>query len=85
MERGPVPCGLASSFEIEPGLWLERFYHHLFASDKHAISLIEQVGLGSRLQWRAPETTLTVDGRPRRLDSPGSLLRFDALRLRDQR
>jgi protoporphyrinogen oxidase len=84
LERGPVPGGLASSFEIEPGLWLERFYHHLFASDKYAISLIEQVGLGARLRWHAPETTLTVNGRPRRLDSPASLLRFDALRWRDR-
>ena len=48
LERGAVPGGLAASFEIEPGMWLERFYHHIFRSDRHVIRLIEEVGLGSR-------------------------------------
>ena len=27
IEREPLPGGLASGFEIEPGVWLDRFYH----------------------------------------------------------
>src|SRR4029079_3315302 len=78
-ERAAVPGGLASSFEVAPGAWLERFYHNLFASDGHAISLINELGLGSRLEWHRPVTTVFVDGRVIQLDSPASVLRFDPL------
>ena len=78
-ERAAVPGGLASSFEVAPGLWLERFYHHLFASDHHAIRLINELGLGERLEWHRPVTTVFVDGRVIPLDSPTSVLKFDPL------
>lgn len=84
LERGTVPGGLAASFEIEQGIWLERFYHHLFRSDRSAIGLIEEVGLADRLTWSRPETTLTVDGTPHRLDSPRSLLGFAPLAWKDR-
>ena len=79
LERGEVPGGLASSFEVAPGIWLERFYHHIFGTDKRAIALMRELGLEDRLQWHRPVTTVMVDGVPRQLDSPGSLLRFDRL------
>jgi protoporphyrinogen oxidase len=78
-ERSPVPGGLASSFEVAPGIWLERFYHHLFTSDRHAIRLIEDVGLRDDLLWLRPQTSTLLGGRLRQLDSPLSLLRFDGL------
>ena len=40
--------GLAAGFEIA-GIWLEKFYHHLFRSDQRAIAMIEELGLGERL------------------------------------
>jgi len=78
-ERSAVPGGLASSFEVAEGVWLERFYHHLFASDRYAIRLIEEVGLGNDLLWLRPQTSTLLDGELRQLDSPMSLLRFDGL------
>jgi protoporphyrinogen oxidase len=78
-ERSSVPGGLASSFEVSPGVWLERFYHHLFTSDRYAISLIQEVGLGDDLLWLRPTTTTLIDGRFRQLDSASSLLRFRGL------
>lgn len=78
-ERALVPGGLASSFEVAPGMWLERFYHHLFASDTRAIALIDELGLTSRLDWHRPTTTVFVDGRVLPLDSPKSVLAFDPL------
>ena len=78
-ERGLVPGGLASSFEVAPGIWLERFYHHLFASDSRAIALIEELGLGERLEWHRPTTTVFLEGRIIPLDSPRSVLAFDPL------
>ena len=84
LEQGTVPGGLASSFEVVPGAWLERFYHHIFRTDRSAIALIEELGLGDRLQWHRPVTTVMVDGVPRQLDSAGSLLRFDKLTIPDR-
>ena len=76
LERDSVPGGLASSFEVAPGIWLERYYHHLFKSDKNAIRVIEEMGLAASLTWHRPVTTVQVDGVPYQLDSPGSPLRF---------
>jgi protoporphyrinogen oxidase len=84
LEREPLPGGLAAGFEIEPGMWLEKFYHHLFRSDRRAIAMIGELGLGDRLEWRQPVTATLVDGRQHQLDSPMSLLRFDPLPLTDR-
>jgi protoporphyrinogen oxidase len=79
LEQATVPGGLASSFEVEPGIWLERFYHHIFRTDRSAVGLIKEVGLGERLRWHRPVSTVMVNGVPRQLDSAGSLLRFRGL------
>jgi protoporphyrinogen oxidase len=83
-EREPLPGGLAAGFEIEPGIWLDRFYHHLFGSDRHAIGLINELGLGDQLLWRRPLTVTLRNGKPHQLDSPASLLRFSPLPVVDR-
>jgi protoporphyrinogen oxidase len=82
VERERLPGGLASGFEVEPGMYLDRFYHHLFASDRHAIGLIRELGLGEDLIWRRPLTVTLRDGHVHQLDSPLSLLRFRPLPVR---
>ena len=62
-------------------MYLDRFYHHLFASDRHAIGLIRELGLEGELIWRRPLTVTLRDGRVHQLDSAGSLLRFRPLPL----
>jgi protoporphyrinogen oxidase len=84
IEREQLPGGLAAGFEIEPGMWLEKFYHHLFRSDHRAIAMIEELGLGDRLEWKAPVTATLRDGRLHQLDSPASLLRFSPLPVADR-
>ncbi len=84
LEREPIPGGLAAGFQPEPGIWLEKFYHHLFRGDRHAIGLIDEVGLGEDLVWRRPLTATLRDGRVHQLDSPMSLLRFRPLPMRDR-
>ncbi len=81
IEREPLPGGLAAGFELEPDVWLERFYHHLFRSDERAIALIDELDLADLLEWRAPVTATLVDGQMHRLDSPASLMRFSPLPL----
>ena len=83
-EREPIAGGLAAGFEIEPGMWLDKFYHHLFRGDRHAIGLITELGLGDDLAWRRPLTVTRRDGQVHQLDSPVSLLRFSPLPMRDR-
>jgi len=83
-ERELLPGGLAAGFEIEPGMWLDRFYHHLFKSDRSAIALINEIGMGDELLWRRPLTVTLRDGHAHQLDSPLSLLRFSPLPLTDR-
>ena len=84
IEREPLPGGLAAGFEVTPGVWLEKFYHHIFRSDTHAIGLIRELGLEERLEWHTPITATLRDGRVYQLDSPASLLRFSPLPAADQ-
>jgi protoporphyrinogen oxidase len=84
IEREPLPGGLAAGFELEPGIWLEKFYHHLFRTDRRAIAMIEELGLGERLGWHQPITATLRDGRFHQLDSPASLLRFSPLPVVDR-
>jgi protoporphyrinogen oxidase len=84
LERDPVPGGLAGSFEVAPGIWLEKFYHHLFKTDRSAIALIEEVGLHDALQWHTPTTTVFLGDRAYPLDSAPAVLKFDPLSVPDR-
>ena len=54
-EKYPVFGGLASAFPIR-GNHLERFYHHIFATDLDILALIERLGLQDQLVW-TPENS----------------------------
>ncbi|MDQ2743197.1 MAG: NAD(P)/FAD-dependent oxidoreductase [Chloroflexota bacterium] len=82
-EREPIPGGLAAGFPLGPS-YLEKFYHHLFRSDREATALIDELGLSSKLVWPVPVTSTLIDGKMLELDSPWSLLRFAALPLLDR-
>ncbi len=79
LERDPVPGGLAGSFEVAPGIWLEKFYHHLFQTDRSAVALIGEVGIGAALRWHQPTTTVFLGERTYPLDSPQAVLAFSPL------
>ena len=86
-EREPLPGGLAAGFQLDAASaapWLEKFYHHLFESDRRAVAMIEELGLGPLLEWHRPRTVTLVDGQLRQLDSPTSLLRFEPLPVRSR-
>lgn len=78
-EQEPLPGGLAAGFPVGD-VWLEKFYHHLFRSDKALIRLIDELGLTDRLVWPVPPNPTLYGGKMHRLDSPLTLLRFPALR-----
>lgn len=79
-EREELAGGLASGFQIE-NVWLDKFYHHIFRSDKTVIQLITELGLGDRLEWHSPRTVSLIGGQTYQLDSPRTLLLFKPLSL----
>jgi len=79
-EQETTAGGLASGFRVGEN-WLEKFYHHLFKTDTMAIKLIQELGLGDRLEWSHPRTVCLVNGKFQQLDSPMTLLKFAPLRI----
>ena len=73
--------GQASEFEVEPGVWIERFYHHVFRSDRILRRTYDELELAGGLSWTHPLTATLLGGKIEQLDSPISLLRFRGLPL----
>lgn len=72
--------GLASGFKEPHWDWsVERFYHHWFASDRHILGLIDELGWGERVRFPRPVTVVYHDGSFYPLDSPIAVLRFPGL------
>ena len=84
LEAGDRTGGLAASFEVEPGIWLEKFYHHLFRTDRTIQALIAELGLADRLRWYRPASTIQIGDRIHPFDSPAAILRLPELPLRDR-
>ncbi len=81
-EKNPTLGGLAGSFEVN-GVYLEKFYHHLFTSDTASADLIESLGLGDKLEW-IPSTNSFFANRIYRLSTPLDLLKFTHVGLIDR-
>jgi protoporphyrinogen oxidase len=77
-EREPVAGGLAAGFQIDDA-WLEKFYHHIFRTDRAIIRLIDELGLTDRLRWPRPRTVTLWGGQIYQLDSPLTVLQFSPL------
>ncbi|PWH17786.1 MAG: hypothetical protein DDG60_01525 [Anaerolineae bacterium] len=72
--------GLASGFK-EPGWdWsVEKFYHHWFASDKHMLGLINELGLSHKVRFPRPYTVVYHQGKFYPLDSVVKAILFPGL------
>src|SRR5262249_58572657 len=69
MEREPLAGGLAAGFPVgDSGVWLEKFYHHLFRTDTTILALIRELGLEQKLYWGHPNTSSFIAGAPHLLD-----------------
>jgi len=76
--------GLAGSFELKPGVWIEKFYHHWFTSDQAALDLISELGLKDKIKRVSTNTGLYYANSCFRLSSPWDLLAFKPLPLLDR-
>jgi protoporphyrinogen oxidase len=72
--------GLASGFRDERWAWpLERFYHHIFTTDRAIIGLVREIGFADRMFFRAPVSGQWWNGRAWPLDGVLPILRFPGL------
>lgn len=56
--------GLAAGFKEPHWNWsLERYYHHWFASDRHMLGLIQELGLQEKVRFPRPYTVLYYQGK----------------------
>ncbi len=72
--------GLASGFK-EPGWdWsVEKFYHHWFASDKHMLGLIKELGWSDKVLFPRPYTVMYHEGKFYPFDSITKAILFPGL------
>ena len=84
-EAGQQAGGLASGFRDERWNWpLERFYHHIFQTDKAIIDLAHEMGFADKLFFRGQVTAQWWHGRGYDLNGPLQVLRFPALPFLDR-
>jgi protoporphyrinogen oxidase len=82
LEKEDIVGGLAASFPVG-NVYLEKFYHHLFRSDRVITALIRELGLGDRLVWRKARTANLINGRIYPMD-PLRLLTLPVLPVSDR-
>jgi protoporphyrinogen oxidase len=75
-ERWPGLGGQAATLDLGDGVRLERYYHHLFTTDRHIARLFDELGLPGELEWRESTTAMLARGRLWPFTTPGDLLRF---------
>jgi protoporphyrinogen oxidase/SAM-dependent methyltransferase len=83
LERGDHLGGLLMSLRVGETP-IERFYHHIFPHEHEIISLIGELGLADRLEWRPSSVGMLLDGRLWPFTSPIDLLRYQPLPIADR-
>jgi protoporphyrinogen oxidase len=79
-EANDTVGGLASGFKAPGWDWaLEKFYHHWFATDRHILGMIGELGWGNRVLFPRPYTVMYYDGKFYPFDSIKTALLFPGL------
>jgi protoporphyrinogen oxidase len=78
-ERWPGLGGQAATLDVGGGVLLERYYHHLFTSDRHISDLFAELGMADELEWLPSSMAFFLDGRSWPFTGPLDLLRFKPL------
>lgn len=80
LEAAPEPGGMAAHFDFD-GLSIERFYHFVCKSDDPTFALMDELGIGDKMRWRATSMGYFTKGELNPWGDPVSLLRFPHLSL----
>jgi protoporphyrinogen oxidase len=83
-ERWPGLGGQVATIDVGDGHLLERYYHHLFTSDREIVSLYEELGMNGAVDWLPSSVAFFADGSSHPFTSPGDLLRFRPLSVRSR-
>jgi protoporphyrinogen oxidase len=78
-ERWPGLGGQAATLDVGGGHRLERYYHHLFTTDRHIAALYDELGMPDELEWRPSSVAMFARGRQWPFTTPADLLRFRPL------
>jgi protoporphyrinogen oxidase len=71
--------GLAGTFKFSDEIWIEKFYHHWFNSDKYVSMLAKELGLEGEIITSPTRTGLYYNKQIWKLSSPLDLLAFKPL------
>jgi len=77
-EADTQPGGMAAHFDFE-GLSLERFYHFVCKADLPLFSLLDDLGLASKMRWRPTKMGYFFEGKHYPWGDPLALLTFPHL------
>src|SRR5689334_16375989 len=78
-ERWPGLGGQVATVDIGAAEPVERYYHHLFTSDRHIARLYDELGMGADLEWYPSRVGMHAEGRTYPFVSPMDLMRFRPL------
>ena len=78
-ERWPGLGGQAATLDVGDGHRVERYYHHLFTTDRHIAALYDELGMPDEIEWRPSSVAMFAHGRQWPFTTPGDLLRFGPL------
>jgi protoporphyrinogen oxidase len=78
-ERWPGLGGQAATLDVGQGHLLERYYHHLFSTDRHIAGLYDELGMEDELEWISSSVAYFADGKQWPFVTPMDLLRFKPL------
>jgi protoporphyrinogen oxidase len=80
-ERWPGLGGMAATVDTGDGVLVERYYHHLFTSDREIAELCEEIGLGDALGVWPSSMGMFYGRRLYPFTSPLDLLRYTPMSL----
>lgn len=80
-ERWPGLGGQAATLDVGGGARIERYYHHLFMTDRHILALCRELGIPDEFEWRPSSVAMFSDGSSHPFTTPLDLLRYPPLSL----
>jgi len=83
LEKEKFTGGLLATDSIGQ-IAIERFYHHIFKTDKKAVKLIEDLGLIDKLKWFDSSMSIYYDGKFYPFRKPVDLVKFEPISLLDR-
>lgn len=83
LEKEEILGGLLATDTISQ-IPIERFYHHIFKTDKKAVKLIKDLGLIDKLKWFDSSMSIYFDGKFYPFRKPIDLINFKPISLLDR-